>query len=179
MGAPRERLKKSTLKSTTLVEKCAFLTYKLGIEGICLTGLKTLGINTVIKEGLSCYLMYVLSGRIAVYSMEELIVLTSNDSGIARAEHIIEVAFFIIIYCIVGNKKSCCDKTFFILKNCLAAGERAVGMSCYADTGCVNVRKSCNVFYAVVKTVSIVFVIPPGIGLDNLRVAVAIHTLLY
>lgn len=148
----------------------------LGIEFTCYTGLKTCGILAVVEEGLRCYLMYVLSWRIAVYSMEELVVLTSYDSSIARAELIVEVAFFIIVYCIVGNEKSCGDKAFFILKNRLTASERSVGVSCYADTACINIRKRCNVLYTVVKTVCVIFVIPPGTGFDNLRVTVAVHT---
>ena len=98
----------------------------LGIELTCYAVLKTCGVFAVLKEGLSCNLVDILSGRIAVYSMEELVILTSDDSGITRAELVIEVAFFVVIYCVIRNQKRCGDETFFVLKNCLAACESAV-----------------------------------------------------
>lgn len=56
--------------------------YFLGVEGVILTSLETLGIAAEMKEGLRCNLIYIISRSIAVNTVEELVVLTGYDSRI-------------------------------------------------------------------------------------------------
>ena len=109
-------------------------------------------IFTKVEEGLSSNLIHIFTRRIAIYSMEEFIILTSNDSRIARTKLVIEVTIFIIVNSIIGNQKCCCNKSLFILKNCFTASKSSVGVSCYTDTSCIYVRKLCNILNTIIKT---------------------------
>ena len=148
----------------------------LSIELACLALFKSLGISAKVQEGLCGHLIYVFSGRISVYTVEELIVLAGNYCRITRAKLIVEIAFFVVIYRIVGDKQGGCDKSLGVLKHSLAAGKSAVGVACYTYARNVNKGERGQVFYTVVKAVCIVFIIPPAIRLNNLGVTVAVHT---
>ena len=149
--------------------------YFVCVELICFAHFKSLGVNTKVQEGLRGYLIDVISGGVSVNTVEELIVLAGNNSGIARAELVVKVAVFIIIYGIVGDEQSGGNEAFLILQHSLAASERAVGVACNANSFSIYKGEGGEVFYAVIKAVGVVFIVPPGVGFDHLGVTVSVH----
>ena len=147
----------------------------LGIVGIRLTGLQPRGIRTEMQEGLGCNLIDIVPGSIPVHPVEELVILAGNDGRVPGTELIVEIACVIVVHRIVGHQQSRGDESLLILQHSLPACQCAIGVTGNTDPGRIHKGQLSQIFHAVIQAVGVVFVVPPGIGRQNLGITVAVH----
>ena len=152
----------------------------LGVEHTGLSGLKSGGVLTEVQEGLGRGLLQKVPGGGeaavgAVDPVEKFVVLAGHDGGVAGAEHVVEAAVFVGVDRVVGDQQGGGDQALLVLQHGLPAGQSAVGVAGDADAGGVHIGQAGQIFHRVVQAVGVVLIVPPGVGGDDFRVAVAVH----